>query len=161
MDALCRALSSIAALVKGPVLNAWERIAAATVKWQTKRRPPCAAPPPRRCARTARASGEGGGRAAAPQKPASPVAIDVSALVLCRLARACTPSRLQARCSRRQPLIARCSQRATMSAPPPTPTTRTALRREICLLALTLEYCGGARYCAGGATASSPSCARC
>ena len=37
MDALCGALSSIAALVKGPVLNAMkERIAAATVKWQTK-----------------------------------------------------------------------------------------------------------------------------
>ena len=46
------------------------------------------------------------------------------------------------------------SQRAhERAAAPPTPTTRTALRREIYLLALTLEYAAASRYCAEAYTA--------
>ena len=89
MDALCGALSSIAALVKGPVLNAMkERIAAATVKWQTK----AAAAVRRAAAAALRAHREGGERrrrraGRRRRKPrVAHVAIDVSALVLCRLA---------------------------------------------------------------------------
>ena len=162
MDALCGALSSIAALVKGPVLNAMkERIAAATVKWQTKAAAAVRRAAAARCAhREERRAAKAEGRAAAPRKKprVAHVAIDVSALVLCRLA-----ARMYTVSDYKHPVLTPAaalmrevlSQRAhELAAPPPTPTTRTALRREIYLLALTLEYCGGAtRYCAEAYTA--------
>ena len=171
MDALCGALSSIAALVKGPVLNAMkERIAAATVKWQTKaaaavRRAAAAA---LRAHREERRAAKAEGRAAAPRKKprVAHVAIDVSALVLCRLA-----ARMYTVSDYKHPVLTPAaalmrevlSQRAhELAAPPPTPTTRTALRREIYLLALTLELRRRHPLLRRGVHApSSPSCARC